>query len=379
MYKILADDNLSELSYYFSEFGQVITKPGRSICATDLYGIDALLIRSVTTINADLFRLSKPKFIGSATIGTDHINYDDLDLNCITVAHAPGCNASAVLGYVLAALFYLSEHLNFSLSVKTIGIVGCGYVGSLLRSFLQTLGLKVVVFDPLLENQSGLAGSLQELATADIITLHVPLTKNVIHPTYKMIDYSFLCKLKSGATIINTSRGSVIDTSALKDIKQSKTLHCIFDVWPKEPYLDKELLDQCIIATPHIAGYSLEGKIRGTHFIYKAWLKYLADKGQIAEEKPLIQFPEQQQLTVYSSDDIYSILHEILSKVVDLESCSQRLKALPDENGIVNFDSLRKAYVLRRELSAYRISLAGNTDEKVVNMLRDLGFYVVLL
>ena len=264
---IIADRQILLANEAFSKFGDVKLVDGRSIDQQMVKHADVLLVRSVTQVNESLLKDSKVSFVGSATSGIDHIDLEYLEKSKIYFSHAPGSNARSVAEYVLSSLLVAAEYHGFPLSDKTVGIIGCGQVGSRVKRFLQALGVRCLLNDPplfdLTQDQSYV--ELDHLFEADIITLHVPLTLDGEYPSYKLVNKSFLDRLKSDVIFINTARGEVVDEIALLGFKKSNpTSSLILDVWCNEPEINTDLLRETFIATPHIAGYSYDGKLKAT-------------------------------------------------------------------------------------------------------------------
>lgn len=266
--KIIADNKIPYLVDFFSPHHDMLLLPGESISRHDLINADILLTRTVTPVNADLLHNTAIKFVGTATTGTDHIDLNWLAQHAIFLATAAGANAQAVAEYVSHCLSAIKKQGLF-IDKKTAGIIGCGRIGQLVANLLISQGLEVICYDPLLTEQVNFNFvSLEELITrADCITLHVPLTKTGLFPTYHMINNNILKKIKPGAILINTSRGNVIDETALL---QAKNITLCLDVWEHEPHISIALLNKVFIGTPHIAGYSHDAKYRATQMMYDA-------------------------------------------------------------------------------------------------------------
>lgn len=232
---------------------------------------DALIVRTRTRCNADLLAKSKCRFIGTATIGTDHIDTAWCDANGVTVINAPGCNAPAVAQYVLGSIMQLA---NRPLTQYTIGIVGVGHVGSIIERWARGLGMNVMVCDPPRERAEGGEGwsTLSDIAEkADIITFHTPLTREGDDATYHIADDTFFNSLRRSPIIINSARGEICDTDALvRALDNGKVSEAVIDCWEGEPDISRDLLERAAIATPHIAGYSHDGKVRATQMILDA-------------------------------------------------------------------------------------------------------------
>lgn len=264
--RLVADQNMPLVEALFSHFFEVQLLPGREITAQSIEGAEVLLVRSVTPVNQSLLAGSSVRFVGSATAGTDHVDLDYLAKNHIQFAHAPGCNAHAVVQYVLSVLCCLKPQWQQC----RVGIVGCGNVGGLLYRQLCALGVQCRVYDPFLDSADipDLC-SFEQVLDCEIISVHTPLTTSGPYPTHHMFDRQTLQQIKSTSLLINAGRGGVIDNIALLSLlKQRSGLQVALDVWESEPQIDTELLDLVAIATPHIAGYSYEGKIRGTQMLF---------------------------------------------------------------------------------------------------------------
>ncbi|KZZ72600.1 erythronate-4-phosphate dehydrogenase, partial [Oleiphilus sp. HI0128] len=276
---------------FFGDLGDIVKLPGREIKAEHLSDADFLIVRSVTKVNRELLENSSVKFVGTCTIGIDHIDTDYLDQQGIRYCNAPGCNANSVVEYVLSCLSILTETHSLDLGSVTVGIVGYGNVGSLLAARLEKLGIKFKACDPFLDDDSLV--SFEEVMRCDLISLHVPLSKEGTHPTYHMIDKQVLESLQPEQILINSSRGPVIDNDDLNDfLDHQPQFTAILDVWEREPELNVELARKVFIGTPHIAGYSFDGKVLGTEMVYRALCQFLGlpsrhSSGQFLEEPPL--------------------------------------------------------------------------------------------
>lgn len=294
--------------------------------------VDGLMIRTRTRCDEELLRKSDIKLIATATIGTDHIDADYCADHSITVVNAPGCNAPAVAQYVFATLLNV---INRPLGAHTIGIVGLGHVGSIVARWAEGFDMKVLRCDPFRQEAEGGDGwcDLDTIAReADIITFHTPLTKDGPHPTYHMADETFFGKLRRAPIIINSARGSIIDTQALIDARrQGKTGPLIIDCWEGEPAINRELLELTHIATPHIAGYSKEGKIRASQIAIDAMTTFFM-MPRVTIDVPLPPAPAS-TVSKNSVLESYDPMPE-----------SKALKASP-----ADFEKLRNSYPLRHE------------------------------
>lgn len=274
--KILIDDAVPFIRGVFEPYADVVYLPGAKISRSDLMTAHGMIVRTRTQCNKALLEGTSVKMIATATIGTDHIDLGYCSSAGIFVQNAAGCNAGGVADYVFSALYGCAARKSIELSGKTIGIVGVGHVGRRVESMAHALGLKVLRCDPPRAAAEGPAQFCDLdflLAQSDIVTVHVPLLDN----TRRMCNAAFFEKMKYGSIFINTSRGQVVEDKALKDARE-KLSAIIIDVWSNEPDIDRELLSLADIATPHIAGYSLQGKINGTLMSVRALARYFGIK-----------------------------------------------------------------------------------------------------
>ncbi len=364
MMKIIADQNIPLAKALFSEFGEVISLPGREITQQDIKQADILLVRSVTRVDKHLLEgNSTIKFVGSCTIGIDHIDTHYLSEAGIAWANAPGCNANAVVQYVLSAMAVTSSDW----LTKTIGVVGCGNVGGRLYQCLSTLGVRCIAYDPLLNNtnQKNTVNFVELdtlLSQADIISCHVPLTKSGDYPSYHMLGEAELKKIKDNALLINSGRGAVIDNKALSQEldrrSESNThLNVVLDVWENEPIVNHELLNKITLGSPHIAGYTIEGREQGSFMIYQALCRFLNQASSSSASERLTN--DKTQLSMH--DIVCSQKNDSEIKQSDifnrlLLSCYDIVR---DHNALCrvdNFDGLRKNYPARREYKHFLLS-----------------------
>ncbi|WP_286238012.1 4-phosphoerythronate dehydrogenase PdxB [Neptuniibacter halophilus] len=366
--KILADENMPMAREIFSRFGEVILRPGREIGAADLVGIDALLVRSVTRVDQALLADSPVQFVGTATIGTDHVDQAYLAQRKICFSNAPGCNADAVVEYVLSCIFLLAAQQGFNPAERVYGIIGVGNVGGRLQRRLQALGYKVLLNDPpRAEQESGFVELDSLLQQADIICAHTPLTRSGKHPSYHLLGSEQLGRLRENAILLNAGRGPVIDNTALLQIgRQRSDLTFVLDVWEHEPAVDPALAQRCAIVSPHIAGYSLDGKIRGTYMLYQALCRHLGE----ACGESLNDFLPEAELA-WTPEEGRSPL-EIMQLIYDPREDDRLLREtlnLPLDAQKKAFDQLRKGYRVRREFAALEVA-----DSRQPELLKGLGF-----
>ncbi len=377
MIKIVADENIEFVREAFSELGELSVLPGRKISKKELINADVLLVRSVTNVNESLLEGTKIKFVGTATIGNDHIDKEYLASRKIFLTDAAGCNSDAVVEYVFTALFHLADELDIKLKNKTLGIIGVGNIGSRIAHLAENLGMKILKNDPPLKRSTHSEDYLEldELMKADIITLHVPLIKKGADKTTHLFDYTKLKKLKDEAILINTSRGPVIDNDGLAKSIEEKKLNVILDVWENEPDINPELLNKTKIATPHIAGYSLEGKVNGTVILYRALCDFL---NTAPTWKPILPKTENDIINLPSMQ-IEESLDKIFSQIYKIREDDKSLRQLNNIDKLARssfFDSLRKNYPLRREFSNYKIKMNGR-DNELKNILKAFRFEVI--
>ena len=273
---IVADENIPLLDAFFAGFGEIRRYPGRSIDAACVKDADVLLVRSVTQVDRRLLEGSQVRFVGTCTIGTDHRT----GLLCPSrhsLEQCTSCNARGVVDYVLGSLLTLAELDGAKLSERVYGVVGAGQVGERLVRVLHGLGWKVLVCDPPRQaREGGDFVSLDTLLqTCDAISLHTPLQRDGEYPTWHLLGADQLARLRPGTWLINASRGPVVDNQALRELLLDREdVHAVLDVWEGEPQVSLDLADLCTLATPHIAGYSLDGKQRGTAQIYQAFCRW---------------------------------------------------------------------------------------------------------
>lgn len=376
--KIVADENIPLIHEVFDGIGVVETYPGRSITAEQVRDADALLVRSVTNVNGTLLEGSNVKFVGTCTIGTDHIDLAYLKSRGIGFSAAPGCNASAVVDYVLSALVVLSIQQGFDIRNRCVGIVGVGNVGSRLKSRLEAMGVSCVCTDPLHDDQNipGLVHLDELIAKADVISLHTPLTTEGDHRTYHLFDAIKLANLKPDSILINTSRGSVIDNGALlKVLSKRADITTILDVWESEPDISLPLLAHVRLASPHIAGYSLDGKINGTRMVYQALCQYfeLKESVDVGALAPAVSTLDASKTIACGLMDS---CYELVLKCYDVRHDDEDFRQVMvpgNSNRSASFDTLRKNYPVRRELGVTGVRLDAGEDE-LRSALKAFGF-----
>ena len=372
--RILADENIPMLEV-FARHGQLRRVAGRSLDRAVLANAEVLLVRSVTQVDQALLAGSQVKFVGTCTIGTDHLDLQYLTEQGIGWASAPGCNARGVVDYVLGALLTLAERDGVDLSKRCYGVVGAGQVGQRLVQVLRGLGWQVLVCDPPRQQAEG--GDYVDLATVlercDVVSLHTPLTQQGEHPTFHLLGAEQLQSLQQGSWLINASRGAVVDNQALKQLlTQRHDLRVALDVWEGEPQVDAELAQRCDIASAHIAGYSLDGKIRGTSQIYQAFCQHFA-----LADSAAIEFPAQSLLAMElaAHTPVEEALRVICRAVYDPRSDDAAFRLSLQGDALTRraaFDQVRKNYPVRREIPDLQVRINQPTAE-LQQMLQALG------
>ena len=375
--KIIADENMPNAQMLFSHLGDVTLVNGRTITHEQIKDADVLLVRSVTKVNRELLEGSNVRFVGSATIGVDHIDADYLTNANITFSSAPGCNAEAVADYVFSGLSHLYMTKKIHWLNKKIGIIGYGNVGKTVYDRFASLGCDVCVYDPFKENsQSANFVTLDEILSCDVISLHAPLTKNGLHPTKGMIARDQLAQISAGTVIISAGRGGVIDENAL--IERYKELegklHLVLDVWDGEPSINQELVALVDIATPHIAGYSKQGREKGTWMVYQALCTFLKLNSNQIEITNGISAGWFNSISINLAGPKEEILARSMHAIYDVARDDARLRHKYRENKEQNiFDWLRKNYVERDEFNTCSIN---TSDMVAANLLCAAGFSV---
>ncbi|MHB9327390.1 4-phosphoerythronate dehydrogenase PdxB [Phytobacter ursingii] len=372
--KILVDENMPYAGDLFRRLGEVKAVPGRPIPAAELADADALMVRSVTKVNEALLSGTPIKFVGTATAGTDHVDEQWLQQEGIGFSAAPGCNAIAVVEYVFSSLMLLAERDGFDLRDRTVGIVGVGNVGSRLQARLEAWGVKTLLCDPPRADR-GDDGEFLPLDAlvrdADVLTFHTPLFKDGPYKSWHLADEEVISRLKPGAILINACRGPVVDNAALlRRLEAGQSLSVILDVWEPEPDLDVALLAKVDIGTAHIAGYTLEGKARGTTQVFEAFSDFIGKRQQVALDT-LLPAPEFGRITLHGPLD-QSILKRLIHLVYDVrrdDALLRKVAGIPGE-----FDKLRKNYLERREWSSLYVQC---DDNQAATLLQKLGFNAV--
>lgn len=376
--KIIVDENIEFGKEAFKQFGEVILCHGRKITNEMLKDASVLVVRSITSVNEELLKDTQVKFVGTATIGTDHLDKEYLNSANIKYSSAPGCNSFAVTEYVLTAVSKIAHEENFNLSEKSLGVIGYGNIGKKLTRFAKAIGMKVIVNDPPLEREGFdyNFSSLNEALKCDIITLHVPLNISGIDKTIHLLDEEKINKLKPGTVLINSSRGPVVDNAALLNrLKDRNDMTIVLDVWENEPEVNHDLLQKVYIGTQHIAGYSYEGKVNGTVMIYESLCEFLNED---KKWQPQLKQVENNRIEL-SEKECENLLYSVTHKIYPIEQDSLTLKSYAELNTTEfakQFDLLRKNYKLRREFNNYFIE-PDNLDPSQITSLKSLRFNIL--
>ena len=370
--KIIADENMPFAEQLFQQFGNVQLVDGRSLCSEQVKDAEILLVRSVTHVNEKLLKhCSKLKFVGTATIGMDHIDQAYLSARSIPCTNAPGCNAIAVGEFAFIAMLELGQRFAESLKSKTVGIIGAGNTGSALEQCLKAYGVKTLLCDPIKQAQ-GDSRKFVELETiieqCNVISLHVPLTRDGEYKTLALFDENKLKQIKPNAWLLNCCRGEVIDNLALLKVKQwRQDLKVVLDVWAGEPMPMSDLIQYIEFATPHIAGYSIEGKARGTFMLYQQVCELLGQqpKTQFNDLMPKFEFSEVSVDKPITERELLRLAR----LVYDLRDDDHSFRKLDFADS--GFDKMRKSHRHRREFSALKLKSSIQSE---LNWLSQLGF-----
>jgi erythronate-4-phosphate dehydrogenase len=368
----------------FQSLGDVVIVPDYELSNDILNDADALIVRSKTKITAKLLEGTRVGFVGTATAGYDHMDTDFLHYADIAWCAAPGCNANSVSEYIAAALLCLGQRHHFDLAGKVIGVIGVGQVGGRVAKKAEALGMKVLRNDPPLALSSDELGfvSLEDvLHEADIITLHVPLTRTGKFPTFHMADCHFFEHMKPGCLFVNAARGEAVESDGLLfALEKGFVGHAVLDVWEGEPLIPRKLLEKIDIGTSHIAGWSFEGRLNGTLQVYREACHFFEAEPKWAPEEKNLPPPRVPEISVDAngkSDE--SVLWEIVRAAYDIEADDRALRAslIRDEPArATHFDTLRRMYPNRREFAAINVRLAHASPE-LKQTVFGLGFRVV--
>ncbi len=398
--KIVADQDIFAVERIFGGFGELVLLPGRGIGRQDLVGADALLVRSVRSVDRSLLLDTGVGFVGAATSGLDHIDSEWLGANGVALAHCRGANAWAVVEYCLGAIANLRLAGRIETQRPSIGVVGAGAIGGRLARRMRELGHEVVVCDPPLA-ELGRAWRefawrpLPDALDCDIVSLHVPLTTGGRHPSRHLLDAAALARLRPGAVLINASRGGVVDEAALlARLRNGPDLHCVVDVWQNEPEVDAELAARAALATPHIAGYSEQAKWGATAMLARQFAEHFglarvrfedaapgAEPGTKASAKTSMK--TNANLAIPGEWGRDRLAHwRIVDRCLGLASLSGRFRRWVLERRAdprpcppaEAFDRLRQPLLGRQEFTAMKLTGAQVLSRPQQRWLRRLGF-----
>ncbi len=373
---ILVDENIPMGREAFAAHGEVRLFAGRGLTRAQLSDAQALIVRSVTRVDAKLLEGTQVRFVGTATIGTDHVDMPWLAERGIGFSSAPGCNANSVGEYVASALTGLESRQGFPLAGKTLGIIGWGHVGKRVEAKAAALGLRILRNDPPLQAAAHDARSFSPLerltVECDILSLHVPLITDGSHPTLRLCDAGFFSRLAKPIVLLNTCRGEVIDETALRTARRSgKIRHLVLDVFAGEPRPDPATCAAADLITPHIAGYSLPGKLNGTTQVAAAFRRHF---GYADAWKPEYPAPAEADIAYVEESDT-AFERRCIAAVYDVAADDARLRAaLTESDPGKGFDRLRREYPIRHEFGSFQVIRLPEEKRVLRSRLSGLGF-----
>ncbi len=369
---IAIDKVLPYGSEAFSALGELRPFSASSLNPKDIRHADALVVRTVTEVNESLLKESSIRFVVAASAGIDHVDQEYLRSQGIGFSYAAGCNAVAVSEYIVTALLAIAFRRNWDLSKKSIAIIGVGHVGSRVASKAQALGMDVLLCDPPLRDLTGdnRYQDFKDVLGADILTFHVPLVSEGPYPTWRMVDQDALKRISPNQYLINSSRGAVIDNQALKTaLSQGGIEGAILDVWEGEPQLDLSLLNLVDIGTPHIAGISINGKIRAIEMAHEALCGFFKIKSGWSAEA---YYPETRTIHPSGQSAEPNAILSTLLQAFDIMKCDASLRQI---RSAADFSRLRNEYPLRPEFRHFKIS-SSEMCGRFADIYKDLGFEV---
>ena len=374
--KVICDSDIPFLKGALEPHCEVVYARGSEISRDMVKDADALVIRTRTKCDANLLEGSKVRFIATATIGYDHIDTRWCESHGITWTNAPGCNSWSVQQYIGSLLVTMARQFGFSFREKTLGVVGVGNVGSKVARLAALLGFRVLLCDPPRARREG-SGSFVSIddiiSRSDIITLHVPLIRDGEDATFHMFDSSRLASMNRNQILINSSRGEVVDGAALKNaLSRKNILAASLDVWENEPQIDPELLSLLFTGTPHIAGYSIDGKATGTTMSVQALGKFF---DLPCKDWEVTEVPPSLQPTEFSIDVTGKTPQEVLADAIlhtyDIKNDDAALRT-----DVASFEKQRSHYPVRREFPAFSVKTLNDDTGRSTVFLREAGFYI---
>jgi erythronate-4-phosphate dehydrogenase len=368
---IAIDKVLPYWSEAFSGLGDLQPYSASNLDPKDINHVDALVVRTVTPVNQSLLKESSVRFIAAASAGIDHVDQDYLKSRGIGFGYAAGCNAVAVSEYIITALHVAASRRNWNLSKKSIAVIGAGNVGSRVAKKTRDLGMKTLLCDPPLRDQTGdkQYRDFKDVLEADILTFHVPLTSTGPYPTWHMVDQQLLDGMSPNQFIINSSRGAVIDNGALRSaLSRGRIAGAILDVWEGEPRIDRSLLDLVDIGTPHIAGTAVDGKIRAVEMAHEELRRFFHINSRW-DATPC--YPETRTLRLSEEADGQKVFLQPLLKAFNIIQCDSSLR---QAQSAADFSQLRNEFPLRPEFRHFKILSADNG--RYVDLWKNLGFEI---
>lgn len=368
--RIVADDHIHYVRDYFEPVGELVLLPGREITAAAVSEADVLLVRSITHVNEKLLAHSRVKFVGSVTTGTDHLDLPWLKARGINVFTAAGFNAPPVADYVVGVVAAMQARYGFSVAQKNAVVIGVGRVGRLAAERLALLGFSVTLCDPLrAAAEPEFPGvSLEAIQGMDLVSVHVPLTYEGDYPTFQFLNDAFFERQNNGCVFINASRGAVVDAEVL--LRAANTMHLCLDVFPHEPLVSHALLTAATMTTPHIAGYSVQSKLRGIELIYREMLAL----NLVPKVSAPVTMPEQMLSFAGEhhtwADVVLGVFNPVIMTTLMREQC------LSSDHPAKTFDQLRNEFTYRHEFT--HTQLAGvHLSEGDLAVVRGLGMKIV--
>jgi erythronate-4-phosphate dehydrogenase len=381
--KIVCATSVAEAEAAFATIGDVVMMPEERITRTDLVDADALITRSKLRIDEALLRDTPVRFIGCAVAGVDHVDWNYVEQTDIFCTHAPGCNARSVAEYVVTALLLEADRHGLALDHCTLGIIGVGHIGSQVAELATALGLTVLLNDPPRAAAEGSAQwdflELEDLlGAADLVTLHVPYTQTGPYATRHLLNHRFLEQLPPGALLVNAARGEIMDSEAvLTALAHGHLRQAVLDVWENEPAIRADVLERVDIATPHIAGYSWQGRLNGTQMVYDACCRFFElDPFWNSEDVP---GPSMQPVEINARDrSPQEVLTELALTAYPILRDDQMLRAGADTDPVKmgrHFQACRRDYPVRHEFGSHRFTLSDATPA-VADMATTCGFQI---